>query len=482
MLTQSKAAQGPRVAWSRAVTLLPATGRAAVMMLACGVVLGCAPAIETTRPGFMFANGWQTPIKAAPRLMDDRTWWRGFQDQTLDAMILRALHASPDLNAARLRALAARQETAAIQGATTLATGASARASEGRLRSEDRVIGGSGELGILFDPGRGRQAERFGAAAAAALAEAEQSGARLFLIGEISTAYLQLRHSQQRLILAQQEASRQRQMLSLARRLVTEGEGTRIDVLRSEARLAALEAERRELEGLVDTGILRLTVLAGDAPGQLPPDLMAGLRRVAAQPRSTLAPDPLLPADLIRNRPDLRVEEARYDAARAALGAARAALYPSLSLTGTIDAREVRFRGTETRGAVSSLGPTLRLPVLPLRASRAAVDAAESRVEAAHESWTGAVLTALFEVETALLDYSKAAQNEAAIDRAVALQAQARRLSNAAVREGAATLWDLNILDGDLARAEIQQADARLARAQSFVDLNIRLGMGAQPD
>lgn len=441
----------------------------------------CAPAIDTTRPGFNFAAAFQNTQKNSTRLLDEKNWWHGLEDNVLNALIEQALVDSPDLAAAQLRAHAAWREIGAVPGLRTVESGASARANSGNLRSEDSVVGAALNLELVFDLGRGREAQRLGAIAQTGIAHAEASAARLLLIGEVANAYLTLRQGQQHLALVDKGLARQRQTLTIARDLLAEGEGTRIETLRSEARLSALQAERIQIAAAIEKDILRLAVLTGVAPGGLDAGLETALRQVRSQPRPRLAPDPAVPADLVRNRPDLRVAEARYDAARAALGSARAALYPSLSLSGIIDVREVRFGSTDRRGSINSLGPTLRLPVLPQRAARAAVDGALLRVEAEYSSWTAAVLNSLLEVETGLIDYRKSTQQEQASARTVALQTQAYTLMKEAVREGGATLAELATIERDLMDLESTQINARFLRAQSFVALNIRLGLGSIP-
>ena len=110
---------------------------------------------------------------------------------------------------------------------------------------------------------------------------------------------------------------------------------------------------------------------------------------------------------------------------------------------------------------------------------RANISAGAAQLEAAHADWTSAVLKGLYEVEAALLDYRAAVRSEAAADRAVNLHDQARRLMRDAATAGEATLSDLIAVEDALASAEAVQASARLNRARSFAQLNIRLGAGA---
>jgi multidrug efflux system outer membrane protein len=451
------------------------------MSLLCLLLAACAPPLSNDHPSMALTPGWLGPRPApgAPRLMDAGAWWQAFRDPALDHLIALALDGSPTLDAARARAVAAAAAAGQVPGAVTLGAGLGAAVDDGTNRAVTREATADAALDLLFDPGRSRAAQRAAARARADLAAAQAAGAQLFLTGEIAGAYLDYRHAQRRLVLAQGEAARQRQTLALAERLETAGQATRLETLRSRARLASLSAELPGLSAAVASGRVRLAVLAGRLPGGLPPDLAAALASARSQPRATLAPDPGIPADLLRNRPDLRAAEAAYVAARADLGSARAALWPRLSLSGTIELT-ADLDGGGSRSTVS-LGPALRLPAFPDGPARAGVAAREAGMVAAHADWRAAVLGALAEVETALLDYRAAAQTEAAAERAVALHAEAARLTRDLAAAGEATLGELIDREAEQAQAETAQAAARLARARGFVALNLRLGGGTAP-
>lgn len=367
-----------------------------------------------------------------------------------------------------------------MPGALRVSGGLATTGTTGKLATTDSTQTADLGIELLFDPGRGREASRRAAAAGEAAAAA--AGTRLFLIGEVSNAYLTLRYDQRRLGLAQADAGRQRKTLTLARKLAEGGQGTKIETLRSQARIASLEADMPGLEAAIATDLAKLAILARDAPGALPADMMAALMKSSGRPRANMAPDPGIPADLIRNRPDIRAAEARYDAACSALGQAHAALYPSLSLSGTIQLERLTLGRASSSGSVLSVGPNLRLPALPQGPARASISAGASQLEAAYADWTSAVLKGLYEVEAALLDYRAAVRSETAADRAVTLHGQARSLMRDAAAAGESTLGDLIAVEDALAAAETVQASARLNRARSFAQLNIRLGAGTQPD
>ncbi|MFN6980187.1 MAG: TolC family protein, partial [Gemmobacter sp.] len=201
----------------------------------------------------------------------------------------------------------------------------------------------------------------------------------------------------------------------------------------------------------------------------------AGLAAGGRQPRPRLAPDVGIPADLLRNRPDIRAAERRYYAALADVGVARAALYPRLSLTGTI---ALTARSLGTGGADYLFGPVLAFPVLPDGSARAGVEAAHARARAAHGAWKSAVLTALVEVETALIDYRAVTAAEASAARAAGLWREALDQTRRLAAAGEATLSDLIDAEGALSAAETALTEAAWRRAAAFATLNIRLGAG----
>lgn len=442
-----------------------------------GVMMGCAPVSQDRPLIFSFAKGWHSPAVGAPRLIDNDQWWQGLNDPTLDALIAQALHSNPDLTAARARVTSALATAQSVPGAVSLSSGGDIAKTGGRTGALSVDLG----LDNLFDPGQSRAATRRSVRAGADLAVAQNAGARLLLISRVAETYLALRNDQRRVALSRAEASRQRQTLELAQKLANAGEGTQIEALRSQARLASLEAARPALDAAVAKDIAQLSVLAGYAPGALPANLQARLLAIAPQPRVKLAPDPGIPADLIRNRPDIQVAAARYDAARAALGQAKAAFYPQLSLSGTIEiSRSYGFSGASTDRAYS-IGPSLRLPALPQGPARARASAAEAEITAAHADWTSAVLTALNEVEAALIDYRSAARTESGTDHALSLYVKTRKLMRDSAALGEATLSDLILVEDALSAAESAQADAQFARSLAFVRLNQRLGAGVRP-
>lgn len=426
-------------------------------------------------PRFPFAAGYSASGRAVPVLLANSAWWEGLGDPVLNRLVAQALRGNPSMTAAQARIAQARAAFAASPGAASLssAAGVSLEGVDGSRPLAEGPL----DLGFswLLDPYGARRAERQAAGARITVAEAETDAARLALIRAMATAYVDLRHSQQLLAQNAQEMRSRSQTLAMTRSLLAAEAATRLDITRSEARLAEIEAEHPLRRAAITAKQNEIAVLAGVAPGAVG-QLGINLDLRAGQPRPALSPEVGIPADLLRNRPDIRIAERRYYIALADLGQAKAALYPRLSLIGTLSV--TALQGGRS-GAEYAFGPSLQLPVIPGTAARATVDGGRARVVEAHANWKSTVLGAILEVENALVDYRATSTSAQASDKAVRLYREALDLTRQVFAQGDATLGDLIDAEQALATAEQTRATMRARWGQSFVDLNTRLGAGS---
>ncbi|MFN7225546.1 MAG: TolC family protein, partial [Paracoccaceae bacterium] len=345
---------------------------------------------------------------AAPVLLVNEQWWRGLKDPVLIRLVDLALAQNLSLAAARARVEAARAEVQAVPGEVSL-SGTTALQHSGRSGS-DLMLNSSLGFSWLLDPWGARKAQLRGAAARLAAAEAEADAARLLVLFNLANAYVDLRHRQRPLGRAQGEQAGRRRTLGLTRTLAAAEAATRLEIARSEARVAEIEARLPGLRAAIRTKANEIAVLAGRMPGQLP----VALDGSGGIPRPVLIPTVGIPADLLRNRPDIRVSEARYYSALADLDGAEAARYPRLSLSGTLSLGHLVGGGTASSHV---FGPQLALPAIPGTAARAAVTARAAAVRGAEAQWRQSVIGAVAEVENALIDYQAQAQSLAAAGR-----------------------------------------------------------------
>ena len=443
------------------------------LLLAAGLLAGCAPRDGARAFQLPFLPQYRAAQDGTPVLLGNARWWRPFADPTLDRLIDRALTGNLSLEAARERVVESRATLEAVPGAAALDASVGGRV-EGAGAGSSR-LSSTAQLGLswMLDPYGSRRARLDAAQSGIRVAEAELDAARLLMIFNMANAYVELRYAQYDLTLRERDLSRQGRTLSVVRELAASGEATELDVTRTRARLAGVEAEIPAVRARITGLASRIAVLAGAVPGTLPPDLAAALDAPGSgRPHPTLSPDVGIPADLLRNRPDLRVAEARYYQSVANIRQARADLYPRLSLVGLISLDLLRSGDT----ASFYLGPTVTFPQAPLNGGRVA--ATQSRARQAYTDWRATALDAILEVETALLDYRAATQAAGSARTSQTLYLRTLELTRQVFGQGGATLNDLLDVERELAAAERTLAATLQRQALSYVALNVRLGAG----
>lgn len=447
---------------------------------ALGLVLsGCAEGPVFEAPAFPFLQSYSQAQDPAPVLLSNSAWWRGLDDPTLDRMIALGLRDNLGLAAARERVVQAQANRNTISGGITASPSAQITATGDENTGPD--ITGMSRLGLswVLDPYGARQSQVDGAEARIDRADAERDAAQLLVVFNIATAYADLRYQQRALALSRSELGNRNATLALTRTLQEADQGTRLESTRSRARVAEIRARLPALEAAVTAKLNELAVLTGTQPGGLPADLSSQLAHGSGQLVPQMSPQVGIPADLLRNRPDIAIAEANYYAAVADVGVAHANLYPRLSLTGAITLNGLAGSGN---GAEYFFGPVLQLPDLPLGTARAAVEARHSAAREAHIAWKSTVLSAILEVETSLGDYNATITAMRSAQSAAHLYAEARTLTRQVVRSGEATLSDLILAEQALATSEQTLASMQRNAAAQFIALNIRLGAGNAVD
>ena len=436
------------------------------MLTSLTLVLGCAPQDTYTPPGFGFSGSYHTRASGAPVLLSNDLWWGRMNDPVLNRLIATALTGNLSLAAARARVAGAQAAAAATPGLVTLTPTLTANAAG---VTGQPVASQTGQMSLiwLLDPYGAHQAAKGAARAQVEVAEAELAAARLLVLYNLGNAYVDLRYRQALVGLRDQEMQSRRQTLAMTRNLLAAQDATTLDSTRSEARVAEIEAQMPGLRAAVTAKKNEIAVLVGQAPGSLSIDL----DNHSSQPRPDMSPDIGIPADLLRNRPDIRVAERNYYSALTGLTQAEAAQYPRLSLSGSLTLELARG------GSSYAFGPSLQLPSLP-NSVRAGMARARAAIDEAHANWQATVLTALAEAENAMLDYQAATASQQAAEKAARLYGKSLDLTRRIFGQGDATLSDVISAEQELAQSRQSLAETLYQRGLSFVALNVRLGAG----
>lgn len=439
---------------------------------------GCDLSEPFDAPLFPFLNGFNSADAGAPVLADNANWWHGLEDPVLDQLVVLSLRDSLNIAAARERVVAAQLTRQAIPGAAVLSPTAQVLASG--TSPQDTITSGNAEIGLdwMLDPYGTRRDQMRVAGAQVELAEAEADAAQLLLLYNMANAYVELRYRQRIIALSRQELASRRETLNLTRTLARAEAATRLEITRSEARVAEIRSQIPAQEAAVEAKLNEIAVLAGATPGTLPTELAALLNATAGQPVPSLSPDVGIPADLLRNRPDIRIAERRYYMATAEIGIARAALYPRLSLSGAISVNVV---GASPASADYFFGPVVQFPSLPTSATNAGIELRHSQARQAHLAWQTIVLDAILEVENALVEYQSTNTATRSSAEAVRLYSDVLYLTRQVFRREEATLGELVSAEQAVLNAKQALARLRLDHAQRFVALNVSLGTGGNP-
>lgn len=458
------------------------------LLLALFVLAGCATVGPDYRPPEVeMAAEWHT--LADPAVLPEadlvRQWWTLYRDPLLDRLIEQATETNLDL----LTAVARVEETRARLGISTGERYPSVDASGDviRQRSSENAVG-TGYEETFYTPGIGAswEIDLFGrirrsveaATAEYQASEEDRTDVMISLYANVALTYLGIRTDQARLAAARANIDSQKEVLGLTRSRFRHGLATDLDVAQAERLLARAEAEVPPLRISLSEGINNLAVLLGIRPGGLHQDLMEP-RPIPLPPQQATVG---VPADLLRQRPDIRRAERLLAAQTARIGVATADLYPSFSLTGffgyeSIDTGDLFDPGSR----VFSLGPSLRWNIFAGGRIRNQIKAQDAVARQALLAYEQAVLNALREVENALKAYVEDRVRLEALERSVAAARRSVKLSTNLYRQGLSDFQPVLDAQRDQFEFENQLASARGNSAANFARLYAALGGGWAP-
>lgn len=442
--------------------------RSTTTLLVSLTLAGCTTLGPTyTAPAISPAATYGAAAGGAKTVNAQVQWWRGFNDATLNHLVETGLAQSLTVAQAVERVVAARESAVSaglndLPSGTTLAQGTVSGTSAGSVQSSASAnISLSWEIDLFG--GLAKRREAAGASLDAAIEEA--NGARLALIGEIARNYLQARGYQDRLHIARTTLDGQNRILSVTRQQNEAGLTSNLDLAQLQGDVSTTAASIPSLEILLSASVHRLGVLLGQEPKSL-----QGLFSDASQiPRITASISPGVPAELMRDRPDIRQAERLLAAATADIGVAEADLYPSLSLAGNLSVASA---------SVWSLGPSLSLPIFNRGQFKQTVLIEESQARQAYLSYRQTVLEAVEEVENALVGLSKQQTRRTQLANSYSSYSQATQLAEERYAVGDTTLLTLLTAQRSLYSARDALAQSTVDVGLQYIALSLALGGG----
>lgn len=416
---------------------------AALLLAGCANMKGIAPEATLKTPPVPGASAGALPAVSA-------RWWTEFADPQLDRLVEQALRDSPSLGVAQARLRSAQAATEAANAARRPQVGAGLDVSRQLFTANGLYpppLGGAIENSGTLQANASWELDFFGknqaalasAVGAARAAEADAAAARILLASNVARTYFQLMRVQEQLVVARRTLAQREEQLKLVRQRVEAGLDTTLELRQSEG---ALPDARQQIEALQEQAqttrhALAALVATQDVPaaGQLP----------ALRAEHVAGVLPALPADLLARRPDISAARWRVEAASQEVRSAKAQFYPNINLTAFLGLSSLGLdRLLESRSEQWGVGPAIRLPIFDAGRLRANLTGRTADLDAAVESYNGAVLEAFHEAGDAVTAVQSVARQQAEQKQAAAAAEGAYDIAVQRYRAGLGTY--LNVL------------------------------------
>jgi NodT family efflux transporter outer membrane factor (OMF) lipoprotein len=466
------------------------------IILAAVLIQSCTVGPDYVKPEYDLPDLWQAELVEGLAVGEAplATWWQVLNDPILDSLMERAVAGNLDLKEAFARIKESRAIRGVAKGERYPDVNSAGDLSRQRQSEDfgplnqntDGTPGSqadwvrSGNMNANWEIdfwGRVTRSIRQADAEFVATVEDYRDGL-VILYAEIAANYVQLRTLQERIKVTQFNVDTQRGTLGITKARFKAELSPELDVRQAELNLARTESLIPALRQGVAQAIHRLGVLIGDFPGALYAEL------IEPQPIPQPPPEVLMgvPAEIMRQRPDIRAAERRLAAQTERIGIATAELYPTFFLLGDFGYIGVRNDFFDSDRETYSFGPSLRWNIFDGGRIRNRIIAEDARSQQALARYENTVLQALEDVENAAVEYTEETQRREFLRQSVVAAERSVELVSVLYKSG---LTDFqNVLDMERSLAE--QSD-RYVESVGFVTQNLiaiyrALGGGWDPD
>src|SRR5215813_5201864 len=459
---------------------------AVIVSLLAGCAVGPKYRKPVVQPPSAFRGSGDAAAAPDPDSLADLKWFEVFKDEALQELIRIALVNNYDLHRAVARISAARANLGITRSEqfpnvtagfdmTTLRNSGSGQFALPGGSSRERTFGTvllnllSFEVDIW---GRLRRATE--AARADLLASEENRKAVMTtVVGDVSAAYFNLLELDMELEIARETLGTRQESLRLIQARQQGGVATLLDVRQAEQLVYGAAQTIPDIERLIEQTENQINLILGKDPGPV-----ARGRSLTEQEQPPSAP-PGLPSSLLERRPDIRAAEQNLAVATANIGVAKAAYFPSISLTGFLGGQSNQlsnlFGGA---GGAWNFAPQTTLPIFNAGRVKSSVRLTEAQRQLALTQYQQAIKTGFREVSDALVEYRKVKEIRAQQVLLVTTLQDRSRLAYLRYRGGVDTLLNALDADRDLFNAELSLALTRRNELLGLVQLYKALGGG----
>ena len=315
----------------------------------------------------------------------------------------------------------------------------------------------------------------------ASVADMEQQNelyrdAQVIIIAEIAQNYVNARLYEQQIRIAKENIEIQKHSYDLTVKKQQLGTTSKLDSAQARGSFAGVESDLAVYQQQRQRALNNLSVLTGRTPGTID-QLFAAPAPIPTAPTRLMVG---IPAELLRNRPDVRAAEQAIVAQTARIGAAIGDLYPRFSLTGSfgIDAQD--FATNFASGIASSIGPSFQWNIFAFGRYKSNIRVQEFRQTEYVLAYQNVILTAAREVDDALTGYVNEKERLAKLDEAVVAYDEALQLAQQRYSDGTADFQRVIDAQSNKLRYDLQQVQCQANLVKSVIELYKALGGGGQ--
>ncbi len=456
----------------------------AIALLLGGCMVGPKynrPAIDA--PGSYRGEGTSQASVGSVESLGNEKWWEVFQDPVLQQLIRTALQQNYDAQIAAARVLQAQAQLGIARANQFPMVGAGAQLFSER---NPKISGafpsyeanaGQLNVSVLWNLDFWGKYRRETEAARANLLASEW-GRRAVLtsvVSSVATAYFQLRELDLALQLSKSTLSSRQDSLRLTNVLAKNGSASMLDVRQSEQLVYTAAETIPDLERQIAQQENLLSILLGHNPGSIPRG-----RALTAQTNSPGIPAGL-PSELLERRPDIRAAEESLIAANAEIGVAKAAYFPSISLTGTAGFESYALSRLLTGSAgLWNTAAGLTQPVFEAGGLHAGMRLAEAQKQQLLVTYKQTIAEAFQQVSDSLVAYQKNIEYRQQQELLTTAAQETDRLSNTLYQHGGASYLQVLTSETNYFAAQLNLAQAQLNERLALVQLYNALGGGWQ--
>lgn len=409
-------------------------------------------------------------------------WWRNFNDPILDSFVEQALRLNQDVRVAGLRIIEARAQLG-IAGSTLYPqvkqlSANAVQAGEQQSNGPDLTLtSASAGFGIGWEIDFwGKFRRSIEAADASYFASiAQYDDIQVLLAAQVASTYCSIRTLENKLHIAHENAALQKRSLEITERLFKSGNESELDLQQAKSQYLSTLATIPEIQASIRQTQNALNILLARPPGPLP-EMEAGAEQIP-QTDARIIVD--IPANMLRQRPDVRASEMRLAAQSALIGVSLADLYPSISLLGSIGISATSL-GDSNNSLNWGVGPSLVWNIFDQGRLNNQVLVQDARFQQLYEQYQQVVLQAAREVDNAAVGIAK---NQAQIPLLSKAENAAKRSLDIATIQYREGLVDFErVLDSQRALFNQQErlVSSRGEATQDVISLYKAMGGGWQ--